>query len=113
MKNIAGKELFFFFFLKKVEFCVCVVFTREKVTAVLPQLEGLCVQAPGALVGVGAVPLSHGLHVLSAVRVQKENHGVVLDVVQPLHCSGGDVQQRVLVLGRQDEGQVRWEERAE
>lgn len=68
-------------------------------TAVFPQLEGLRVQASGTLVGVGAVPLSHGLHVLAAMRVQKQNHGVVLDVVQPLHCSGSDVQQRVLVLG--------------
>jgi hypothetical protein len=32
------------------------------------------------------------------VRVQEEHHGVVLDVVQPLHCSGRDVQQGVLVL---------------
>lgn len=76
-----------------------VLFTREEVTAVFLQFERLRVQAPGTLAGVGTVPLSHGLDVLAAVRVQKQNHGVVLDVVQPLHCSGRDVQQGVLVLG--------------
>ena len=65
---------------------------------VLPNLKGLGVQASGTLVGVGAVLQPHCLDVLAAVRVQKEHHGVVLDVVQPLHCSGRDVQQRVLVL---------------
>lgn len=81
-----------------------VLFTREEVTAVFPQFERLRVQAPGTLAGVGTVPLSHGLDVLAALRVQKQNHGVVLDVVQPLHCSGRDVQQGVLVLG---DGSVR------
>lgn len=64
-----------------------------------PQLEGLCVKASGALVGVGAVSLPHGLDIFAAVRVQEQHHWVVLDVVQPLYCSGSDVQQRVLVLG--------------
>lgn len=65
----------------------------------LPQLQGLRVEASGALVGVGAVPLPHGLDVLAAVRVQEQHHRVVLDVVQPFHGSGSDVQERVLVLG--------------
>jgi len=69
---------------------------------VFPQLQRLRVQAPGALGGVGAVALPHGLHVLAAVRVQEENHGVVLDVVQPLHRGGSDVQERVLVLGGEE-----------
>lgn len=69
-----------------------------------PQLEGLCVKASGALVGVGAVPLPHGLDVLAAVRVQEQDHRVVLDVVQPFHCSGSDVQERVLVLGKENRG---------
>lgn len=67
-------------------------------TAVFPQFEGLRVEASGALVGVWAVPLPHGLDVLATVRVQEQDHWVVLDVVQPFHCSGGDVQKRVLVL---------------
>ena len=66
--------------------------------AVFLHLESLGVQASGALVGVGTVSLPHRLDVLAAVRVQEEHHGVVLDVVQPLHCSGSDVQQGVLVL---------------
>lgn len=68
-----------------------------------PYLEGLSVEFSGALVGVGVVPLSHGLDVLSAVGVQEQNHRVVLDVVQPLHCSGRDVQQGMLVLGTAEE----------
>lgn len=63
-----------------------------------PQLEGLRVEAPGALVGVCVVHLPQGLHVLATVGVQEENHGMVLDVVEPLHCSGSDVQQGVLSL---------------
>lgn len=63
-----------------------------------PHLQGLCVKPSGALVGVWAVPLPHGLDVLAAVRVQEQDHWVVLDVVQPFHCSGSDVQKRVLVL---------------
>lgn len=66
--------------------------TREEVAAVFPQFEGLCVEAPGALVGVCVVHLPHCLHVLATVGVQEQNHRVVLDVVQPLHCSGSDVQ---------------------
>lgn len=66
--------------------------TREEVAAVFPQFEGLCVEAPGALVGVCVVHLPHWLHVLATVGVQEQNHRVVLDVVQPLHCSGSDVQ---------------------
>lgn len=66
-----------------------------------PELQGLCVKASGALVGVGAVPLPHGLHVFPAVRVQEQHHRVVLDVVQPLHCSGRDVQERVFVLRKE------------
>ena len=66
--------------------------------AVFPHLEGLGIEASRALVGVGAVPLPHGLHLLAAVRVQEQHHRVVLDVVQPLDCSGSDVQQGVLVL---------------
>ena len=65
---------------------------------VLPNLKGLGVQPSGALVGVGVVLCPHRLDVLAAVGVQEEYHGVVLDVVQPLHCSGRDVQQGVLVL---------------
>lgn len=33
--------------------------TREEVAAVFPQFEGLCVEAPGALVGVCVVHLPH------------------------------------------------------
>lgn len=76
-------------------------------TAVFPQFEGLRVEASGALVGVGAVPLPHGLDVLATVRVQEQDHWVVLDVVQPFHCSGGDVQKRVLVLGDMQKQGVR------
>lgn len=65
-----------------------------------PQLEGLCVKASGALVGVWAVLLPHDLDVLAAVRVQEQDHWVVLDVAQPFYCSGSDVQKRVLVLRR-------------
>lgn len=72
--------------------------TCEQMAAVLPHLEGLCVEASGALVGVGAHPLPHGLDVLPAVWVQEQHHGVVLDVIQTLHCSRSNVQQRVLVL---------------
>lgn len=67
------------------------------------QLKGLCVKASGALVGVGAVLLPHGFDVLAAVRVQEQYHRVVLDVVQPFHCSGSDVQKRVHVLGKGEE----------
>lgn len=70
----------------------------------LPHLQRLSVQPPGALVGVGAVALPHGLDVLAAVGVQEEHHGVVLDVVQALHCSGRDVQQGVLLLQQTDKG---------
>lgn len=66
----------------------------------LPQLEGLCVKASGALVGVGVVPLPHGLDVFAAVRVQEQDHRVVLDVVEPFHCSRSDVQKRVPALGK-------------
>lgn len=72
--------------------------TCKQVAAVFPQLERLRVEASGALVGVGAVPLPHGLHVLAAVRVQEQHHWVVLDVVESLDCSGGDVQKGVFVL---------------
>lgn len=61
-------------------------------------LDGLRVKAPGALVGVGVVPLPHGLDILATMGVQEQHHWVVLDVVQPLHCSWSDVQQGVLVL---------------
>lgn len=71
--------------------CWCVI-TGEKVTAMFPQFEGLWIEAPGALVGLRTVHLPHGLHVLAIVRVQEQDHGVVLDVVQPLHRSGSDVQ---------------------
>ena len=74
------------------------MFTCEQMSAVPPHLEGLCVEASGALVGVGAHPLPHDLDVLPAVWVQEQNHGVVLDVVQTLHGSRSNVQQRVLVL---------------
>lgn len=53
----------------------------------------------GALVGVGAVPLPHGLDIFAAMRIQEQHHRVVLDVVEPLHCSGSDIQKRMLVLG--------------
>lgn len=76
-------------------------------TAVLPQFEGLRVEASGALVGAGAVPLPHGLDVLATVRVQEQDHWMVLDVVQPLHCSGSDVQKRVLVLRNAEKQGVR------
>lgn len=72
--------------------------TCEKMAAVLPHLQSLGVQAPGALVGLGAELLPHCLDVLAVVGVQEDHHGVVLDVVQPLHCSGRDVQQGVFVL---------------
>lgn len=67
----------------------------------LPQLERLCVKASGALGGVGVVLLPHGLDVLAAARVQKQDHRVVLDVVQPFHCCGSDVQKGVLVLEKE------------
>lgn len=73
-------------------------------TAVLPQFEGLRVEASGALVGAGVVPLPHDLDVLATVGVQEQDHWVVLDVVQPLHCSGSDVQKRVLVLRHRKTG---------
>lgn len=63
-------------------------------------LNRLRVKAPGAFVGLRTVFLPQGLDVLAAVRVQEQDHGMVLDVVEPLHCSGGDVQQRVLVLNQ-------------
>lgn len=78
----------------------CVV-TWEEVAAVFPQLEGLWVKASGALVGVGAVPLPHGLDVFAAVGVQEQDHRVVLDVVEPFHCSRSDVQKRVPVLEKE------------
>lgn len=71
-----------------------------------PHLEGLCEKAPGALVGVGAVPLPHGLDVLAVVRVQEQHHRVVLDVIESLHCSGSNVQKRVFVLAMQRKGKI-------
>lgn len=70
-----------------------------------PQLERLRVKASGALVRVGVVPLPHGLDVFAAVRVQEQDHWVVLDVVQPFYCSWSDVQKRVLVLGKREQQQ--------
>lgn len=72
--------------------------TREQMTVVFPNFRGRGIETARALVGVRSVALPHGLHVFTAVRVQEEHHGVVLYVVQPLHCGGSDVQQGMLVL---------------
>lgn len=68
----------------------------------LPQPDGLLIQLPGAAVGSGHEAVPHGLHALFAVRVEEDDDGIPLGVVQGVHGFGRDVQQRVEVLRRQD-----------
>lgn len=75
--------------------------TCEQVRAGLLQPDRLLVQLPGAAVGPRHEAAPHGLHPLFAVRVQENDDGVPLRVVQRVHGFGSDVQQSVPVLGTQ------------
>ncbi|TNN67625.1 hypothetical protein EYF80_022089 [Liparis tanakae] len=73
--------------------------TSEQVRAGLPQLDGLFVELASAAVGVGGDPLPHGLDAVLVVRVEEDDDGVPLGVVQGVHRLGRHVQQGVLILG--------------
>lgn len=75
--------------------------TREEVAAVFLQLLGLGVQAPAAAAGGWGQPLPEGLEGWAALGGTEDDDGVVLHVVEALNGRGGDVQERVPVLGPQ------------
>lgn len=66
--------------------------------AALPQLERLLVELVGAAVGGGSDALPQHLDAVLAVRVEVDDDGVPVGVVQGVHGLGGDVQQGVLLL---------------
>lgn len=73
--------------------------TREQVLVVLAQLLGLRVEAAGAAAGGGRQPLAQGLERRAALWGAEDHDGVILHVVEAVHCRGRHVQERVLVLG--------------
>lgn len=62
------------------------------------QLDGLLIELAGTAVGVGYEPLPHGLNAMLAVRVEEDDNGVPLVVVQGIHSFGCDIQQGMSVL---------------
>lgn len=64
----------------------------------LPQLDRLLVQLAGAAVGARQQAVPHGLHALLAVRVEEDDDGVPLGVVEGVHRFGRHVQQSVAIL---------------
>lgn len=72
--------------------------TCEEVGAGLLQPDRLLVEFARAAVGPGHEAVPHSLHALFAVRVQEDDNGVPLRVVQRVHGLRSDVQQSVAVL---------------
>lgn len=76
--------------------------TGEKVRAGLLQPDGLLVQFARAAVGPGHEAIPHRLHALLAVRIQENDDGVPLGVVQGVHGFGSHIQQSVTILRRKE-----------
>lgn len=75
--------------------------TSEKVRAGLPQLDGLLIEFACTAAGSGHEAVPHGLDALLAVRVQEDDDGIPLGVVQSVHGFGSHIQQSVKVLRKQ------------
>ncbi len=77
--------------------------TSEQVRVGFPQFNGLFVKLAWTAAGAGNQAVSHGLHPLLAVRVEENDNGIPLGVVQGVYSLWGDVQQSMSVLGTRKE----------
>lgn len=64
----------------------------------LPQLDRLLVQFARTAAGPRHEAVPHGLHTLLAVRVQEDDDGIPLGVVQSVHSFGSHIKQGVTIL---------------